>query len=141
VLSDYFGISPVATFSGGTEATAFHPHAIRALVSTGFHITPTDTSANPHYQIDYATDRTPLKAWSKVYSDPSNPQQGFCAIMTCSEADEACPMVFGAARRISLPFEDPKKSDGTPEEAATYMARSRQIAGELAFVFSQLAEK
>ncbi|MEZ4829266.1 MAG: hypothetical protein R3C61_23710 [Bacteroidia bacterium] len=58
--------------------------------------------------------------------------------MTCSEADEACPAVFGAEIRISLPFDDPKISDGTPAQAETYAYRSRQIAAELDFVFQQL---
>jgi arsenate reductase len=38
--------------------------------------------------------------------------------MTCSEADKNCPIVLGALDRISLPYNDPKEADGTPEEAA-----------------------
>ena len=79
-----------------------------------------------------------MEAWSKVYTNDANPTQGFCAIMTCSEADEACPAVFGAKARVSLPFEDPKKADGTPQEAETYLARCQQVATELAFVFHTL---
>ncbi|MEL6852382.1 MAG: protein-tyrosine-phosphatase, partial [Bacteroidota bacterium] len=59
--------------------------------------------------------------------------------MTCVEADEACPVVFGASARIALPFIDPKVSDGTPEQDTTYAARSQHIATEMAYVFAQLA--
>lgn len=138
VLADYYGISPVNTYSGGTEATAFNPNAIQALKTIGFEIEPEDSTPNPHYTIRYAAEAAPMEAWSKVYSDAVNPSQGFCAVMTCSEADEACPAVFGAKARVSLPFEDPKKSDGTPQEAETYLARCQQIATELAFVFHTL---
>lgn len=138
VLADFYGISPVETYSGGTEATAFNPNAIQALRTIGFQVEAEDNSANPRYSIKYSTPSQPMTTWSKVYSDVANPSQGFCAVMTCSEADEACPAVFGAKARVSLPFEDPKKADGTPQEAETYLARCRQIATELAFVFHSL---
>lgn len=60
--------------------------------------------------------------------------------MTCSEAEEACPVVIGAAARISLSYEDPKLYDNTAQEAAAYRQRCRQIAAELNFVFDQLKE-
>jgi hypothetical protein len=33
--------------------------------------------------------------------------------MTCNNADEACPMVFGAEARFSVKYDDPKAFDGT----------------------------
>jgi arsenate reductase len=57
--------------------------------------------------------------------------------MTCTHADENCPFIPGATR-ISLPYEDPKAFDGTPEEEAIYAERCRQIARELLFAFSQV---
>jgi hypothetical protein len=71
-----------------------------------------------------------------VYADAANPQREFCAIMTCSQADEACPNVAGAANRIAIPYEDPKAADGTPEEAAVYDERCAQIARETLYAFS-----
>ena len=59
--------------------------------------------------------------------------------MTCSQADKNCPTVEGAVLRIPLPFVDPKVSDGSPEEAATYDARTAQIASEMLYLFSQLS--
>lgn len=140
VLAEFYGISPVETYSGGTEATAFNPNAIQALRTIGFQIEAEDGSGNPRYSIQYSTPRQSMTAWSKVYSDVANPSQGFCAVMTCSEADEACPAVFGAKTRVSLPFEDPKKADGTPQEAETYLARSKQIATEMAFLMSSVKQ-
>ena len=67
-----------------------------------------------------------------------NPTKGFAAIMTCSHADKICPTVAGASLRVPVHYEDPKVSDGTPEEAATYDARAKQIATELFYVFSRV---
>jgi hypothetical protein len=58
--------------------------------------------------------------------------------MTCSEADKNCPVVRGAAVRVALPYEDPKVADGTPAEAARYDERSRQIATEMFYLFSEV---
>jgi arsenate reductase len=58
--------------------------------------------------------------------------------MTCTQADLGCPYVAGASARISLPFEDPKAFDNSPDVLVHYEARSRQIATELFYVFSQL---
>jgi hypothetical protein len=44
--------------------------------------------------------------------------------------------VAGAFRRIALPYEDPKASDGTLEEAATYDERCAQIAREMLYALS-----
>ncbi|MEM6344572.1 MAG: protein-tyrosine-phosphatase [Bacteroidota bacterium] len=138
VMADYYGFTKVETYSGGTEATAFNPNAIAALRSQGFVISTEDVDGNPLYAVQYAETAEPQSAWSKKYDDPKNPKADFCAIMTCTEADEACPVVFGASARVALPYVDPKKSDGTPEQAATYQARSLQIASEMAFLFASL---
>ncbi|MEL6653963.1 MAG: protein-tyrosine-phosphatase [Bacteroidota bacterium] len=138
VMADYYGYSSVRTYSGGTEATAFNPNAIAALRVQGLEIVALTEGQNPHYNIRYSEEQAKLETWSKVFNQAPNPQASFCAIMTCSEADEACPVVFGASKRVALPYEDPKKSDGTPEQAATYQARSLEIATEMAFLFQQL---
>ena len=58
--------------------------------------------------------------------------------MTCTHADENCPFIPGAEKRISLPFEDPKAFDDTSEEAEQYDKRSLQIATEMKYVFNEL---
>jgi arsenate reductase (thioredoxin) len=136
----YYGVPNVSTFSGGTESSAFNPRAIAACVRAGFSIAKTSESANPTYDVRFSSDNQPIKAFSKKYSDPANPQSDFCAIMTCSQADEACPIVKGAVARIATPYDDPKAFDGKPEETAKYDERCRQIATETLYVFSQIKQ-
>lgn len=137
VWAHALGWTNVRTYSGGTEATAFHPNAIAALERAGFVIKKESEASNPVYAVQFSKETTPVKCFSKVYSDTANPQEGFCAIMTCSEADEACPTVFGAEQRIALPYDDPKVADGTPQEAQRYDERCLEIATDLYYVFQQ----
>ncbi len=133
----YYGIDHVEAFSGGLEVTAFNPRAIAAVERAGFQVA-SPGGDNPHVKVTYAADRPAIESFSKKYSDPFNPQDKFAAVMTCSHADAACPLVTGATLRVSIPYEDPKASDGTPEETATYDARSKQIATEMLFLFSRV---
>ena len=138
-----FGVDGVKTFSGGTEVTAFNARAVAAMERAGFAIDPgTDLrateSGNPHYRVTYSQDSPAIECFSKVYDDPFNPAEGFAALMTCGEADEACPLVFGAAARIALRYVDPKSADGTPQETAAYNERAEQIATEMLYVFSRV---
>lgn len=127
----------VRTYSGGTEATAFNPRAVAAIERAGFHVVKPE-GKNPVYEVSFTNDRNPEPCWSKTYSDPADPQKDFCAVMTCSQADAACPIVRGALDRISLPYDDPKEADGTPEEAQRYDERCLQIAAEMFYVFSRV---
>ena len=58
--------------------------------------------------------------------------------MTCSHADENCPLVSGASARIALTYDDPKDFDGTPLEDAKYKERVHQIGREILFAFSRV---
>lgn len=138
----WYGVEGVATYSGGTEATAFNPRAVAALQRAGFEIAAPDPGPadNPRYQVSYGPEGPTMIAFSKTWQDGQNPDQGFAAIMTCTQADEACPFVRGAKLRLSLPYDDPKAADGTAEEAARYDERARQIAAEMFYLFGQLAE-
>jgi arsenate reductase len=133
----YYHVDRVETFSGGLEVTAFNARAMAALERAGFEIA-NPGGDNPHAQVTYADNRPPIEAFSKKYGDPFNPRDHFAAVMTCSHADASCPLVLGASLRVSTPYEDPKSSDGTPEETAVYDTRSRQIATEMMFVFSRV---
>lgn len=133
-----FGQDHVRTYSGGTEVTAFNPRAVAAVQRAGFNVL-TPAGMNPVYQVSFTKDRNPEDCWSKKYDDPVNPQKDFCAVMTCSEADTNCPIVRGALDRVSLPYNDPKEADGTPEEAARYDERCLQIAAEMWYVMQQAA--
>jgi protein-tyrosine phosphatase/arsenate reductase len=138
VAAHYYGIRMVVTTSGGTEATAFNPRAVLALERAGFEITEKTKGDNPVYLVSFDHDSEPLEAFSKVFSDAPNPTRDFCAVMTCAEADAACPSVPGAALRISLPYDDPKAFDGTEQETQKYDERCLQIAREMFYVFTRV---
>ena len=139
VAAHHFGLdSSVTTFSGGTEATAFNDRAVAALRRAGMDIHPAAISENTRYSVRYAADRDPMICFSKTYDDASvNPTSGFAAVMTCSHADKACPLVYGSSARFSTPYVDPKVSDGTPEERDTYDERCAQIAREMLYAMSR----
>ncbi|MGB3182805.1 MAG: protein-tyrosine-phosphatase [Cyclobacteriaceae bacterium] len=130
----------ISSYSGGTEATAFNPRAVRAMEEAGFTVVNTDsnTAENPVYEVTYAPDGPQMLCYSKKYDAEENPQTGFAAIMTCSQADEACPVVRGAEVRIPVMYEDPKAYDGTAREAEAYRERCRQIATEMLYMMSKV---
>ena len=134
----YYGIQNVVTYSGGREATAFNPRAVRALEQAGFKITKTSNAENPVYEVSFAENANDIIAFSKRYDSETNPREGFAAIMTCSHADENCPVVFGMEKRISLPYDDPKDFDGTPQETSKYSERVMEIGSEIFYAFSQV---
>jgi arsenate reductase len=137
VAAAWYGVDGVKTYSGGTEATAFNPRAVAALERAGFRV-ENPGGENPVYRVFFSKNEPALECFSKVYDHPDNPSENFAAVMTCSEADENCPFIPGAALRIPLTYEDPKEADGTPQETARYDERCRQIATELFFLFSQV---
>jgi len=122
------------TWSGGTEGTAVYPSAAEALRTQGVQLSQNTDRENPIYRIQLQSGTPPFDVFSKRYSHPSNPQNGFGAILVCSEANEACPIVSGAAARFSLPYVDPKISDGTAEESRIYQERSMEIGAEMFYI-------
>ena len=138
VASDYFHISGIGTFSGGTETTAFNINAINALSRAGFKINSAGGDENPLYNVYYDDKTAPIECFSKVYDHSKNPQQNFAAIMTCSEAEENCPFIAGAELRIATPYEDPKAFDGKPQQEEMYEERCAQIAREVLYCFSKV---
>lgn len=137
VAAYYFGVENLNTFSGGTEATAFHPNAVHALANSGLDIVKEDKVDNPIYTIRYAPEVEPLRCYSKIYDDPSNASP-YIAVMTCSDAETNCPFIPEAEARFGVKYEDPKKSDGTPSQELVYSERNRDIATEMVYLFSQL---
>lgn len=137
VAAEYYGLDGIETFSGGTEATAFNPRAVAALKRCGLEIEADDLdSENPHYRVTTSPHSDPQVCFSKVYDAPPNPTSGYCAIMTCSQADEACPLVMGCDLRIPIRYEDPKVADDTEFEAQRYDERSAQICTEMLYMLS-----
>lgn len=141
-------------FSGGSEVTRVHPNTVEALLRAGFLRSPADPAArnsekkeaplghgtsdtqgaNPLIALEDPEGHS-LELFSKLIDHPANPGSGFAAIMVCSAADEACPVVAGADVRISLPFPDPGKKDDTGEAAEAYDATLESISRDLYFSF------
>jgi len=137
VAAAYYGVEGVETFSGGTEATALNPRAVSALCRSGLKIVVEDpAAANPRYRVFVSDEATPQVCFSKVYDGSPNPISGYCAVMTCSQADDACPLVMGCDLRIPIRYEDPKVADDTEFEARRYDERSAQICSEMLYMMS-----
>ncbi|NRD19974.1 protein-tyrosine-phosphatase [Winogradskyella eckloniae] len=137
-LAHYFSIQNVFCYSGGTEATALFPMVAQTLENSGFEIKTLSKGKNPVYSIKYDQNEHPIIGFSKKLNDDFNPKSEFAAIMTCDSANETCPFVSGAEKRIPITFEDPKAFDNTPQQAEKYQERSLQIASELFYIFSQI---
>ena len=140
VAAAYFTIPNIHCYSGGTEETALFPKVAETLSNQGFNIFKIAESNNPVYAIKYDDNALPVIGFSKKYDSPFNPVLAFAAIMTCSQADGGCPFIAGAEKRIPITFEDPKVSDGTPEQSKVYAERSLQIAAEMVYVFSKISQ-
>ena len=138
VASAYFNIPNVHCYSGGTEETALFPKVAETLIHQGFTIFKITEIDNPVYAIKYSDNALPIIGFSKKYDSPFNPASAFVAIMTCSQADGGCPFIAGAEKRIPITFEDPKISDGSPEQVQVYAESSLQIATEMFYVFSMI---
>ena len=133
-----FGINNIFCYSGGTEATAMFPKVGEILTNQGFQIQKLSQEQNPVYAVKFDENQNPIICFSKAYFDDFNPKSHFGAIMTCNNADQGCPMVFGAEARFPIKYDDPKAFDGTELMDEKYSERSLQIASEMYYVFSQI---
>lgn len=136
--ASYFNFSNVFCYSGGTEATALFPIVAETLSNCGFKIAKISQADNPVYSIKFTDNEHPIIGFSKKFDDQFNPKAEFAAILTCDAADQGCPFIAGAEKRIPITFEDPKAFDGTEQQKEKYQERSMQIATELFYVFSQI---
>ncbi len=135
----FIGLPEIRFWSAGTAPSAFNPRTVAALKAVGFEVEPTGDEAprnspelpNPRYRVRWGTgEGQELVEFSKALGDAALPASGFAAVMVCDEADAGCPVVPGAACRISMPLPDPKAADDTPEECARY-ATTRDVLGRL----------
>lgn len=138
VAAFYFNIPDIYCYSGGTEETELFPKVVETLTNQGFHILKIGDEPNPEYVIKYSDKALSVIGFSKKYDSPFNPVSEFAAIMTCGQADEGCPIIPGAERRISITYDDPKTADNTPLQTQVYAERSLQIATEMFYVFSKI---
>lgn len=81
-------------FSAGTEASHVRPLAVRAMAELGIDISHQESKRLERY-LDTSFDRV---------------------ITVCDQANETCPVFFGAKERLHWSFPDPSQSTGTDEE-------------------------
>src|SRR5688500_5021646 len=58
--AQYYGVRNIQCYSGGTEATAFNPRAVKAMQEAGFDIQVVKDGTNPVYNIKFSSDASPL---------------------------------------------------------------------------------
>ena len=141
VMAVNYTIKRVNCFSGGTEATALFKSIKETLEKEGFKFETIFNGENPNYHIYFSSNAKPVIGFSKTFDDSVNPTSNFAAVMTCTQADENCPFIIGAEKRISITYEDPKSYDNTSIETEKYQERSLQIATEMKYVFSKIKEE
>ena len=141
IAACYYGVDKVATFSGGTEATACNTRTAEALRRVGFSVVSTSENQNPVYMIQFSDDQPPMKTFSKIYNQGGNPTQEFIALMCCSQADMQCPVIDGASSRYAIHYEDPKEFDDTNEEMGAYDSRCQEIALEMFYLISRVSDR
>jgi arsenate reductase len=93
-LLRHLGGDRFAAYSAGTEATGVRPLAVRAMAEVGIDISGQES-----------------KTLDRFLGEP------FDAVITvCDQANEACPVFFGAKQRLHWSFPDPSQATGTQEE-------------------------
>jgi len=148
IAAAYYGMPEIRFHSGGTAPTAFNSRTITTLKEIGVGIEPSgqeatrgeSKTANPIYVVRWGRGMETTE-FSKTYFDASNPQQGFAALMVCGEADAACPVVRGAAVRISMPYLDPKIYDDSIYESQKYAERRDDIGRLMLSVMMQVRNR
>jgi arsenate reductase len=135
VIYRRFGLKPWPIM---LEATAIFIKVLETLTSQGFQVLRLSGNENPVVAVKFAANENPILCFSKTYDHPFNPSTQFGAVMTCSNADEGCPIVVGSEARFPIKYDDPKAYDGTPLQTEKYAEKSLDIAREMWWVFSQI---
>ena len=125
----------IHSFSGGTETTAVAPTVLSTFEHFGFKVKH-GTGTNAIHKLSFNDKAKDIELHSKVYDDSYNPKTNFIAAMTCSDADENCPIVIGCEARIPLTYNDPKLYDGSALEDTMYQFEAFKIGTELKYAFS-----
>ena len=81
-------------YSAGTGATRVRPLAIKAMAELGIDISGQES-----------------KTLERYLNEPFD-----WVITVCDDANESCPVFFGAKERLHWSFPDPSKATGTEEE-------------------------
>jgi N-acetylglutamate synthase-like GNAT family acetyltransferase len=148
IAAAYYALPDLHFYSGGTAPGTFASGTAATLKSIGVDVEPSgeeaprgiEGEANPIYRVRWGTGLETME-FSKLYYDSHNPQRGFAALMVCSQAATECPMVKGAAARISAPYIDPKEYDGTELERAKYAELRDNIGRLMLSIVSQVKSR
>lgn len=89
-----FGSDRFDAFSAGTEATHVRPLAIKAMLELGVDISGQES-----------------KTLERYLNEPFDK-----VITVCDQANEACPVFFGARERLHWSFPDPSQATGSEDE-------------------------
>lgn len=137
-FSNYYNIK-CEVYSGGTVETEVHKSVLNNISDYGFNISFKECN-NPIYSIKFKNQNLG-NYFSKFYYNFENPKNEFAAIMTCSDAENNCPVVEGSEIKFSLPYEDPKKYDKSKNEKNEYKKTSETIASEMNYLFKTIKIK
>ena len=132
---------PIESHSAGTEVTVVATGVLAAIADQGMSVDSDDDEPNSIVEFGSDAEGFGVRCFSKRLDDASIPQSAVIAIMVCDAADRACPTIRGARARTSLPFDDPKRADGTDEEASIYRATSHRIANEMHYLLGKVATR
>lgn len=135
MLAHQYGL-PVTSFSGGVEFTACNERTIASLERLGMQV-EAEGEGNPRYRVVYE-DSPEAVLFSKVFDDAENPSEHAIALMTCDHADENCPFIPSAWKRLPLRYEDPKRYDDTERESSAYDETRDLIREELDQIFGMV---
>ena len=138
VAAYYYGLD-IKSYSAGVEVTACNERTVASLKRMGFKVTQKTTGSNPVYQVWFAEDAS-IELFSKTFDDDSCPKENFFTMMTCGHADENCPFIPGALKRIPFRFDDPKAFDDTDLEAVKYDERSLEIAQNIFYILKNTSK-
>jgi len=134
----YYGLNNVTTFSGGLHPDTISEKMIFALERAGYIVYTTELSGGVVYKVKYSYNLKPIIVFPKKINHKKNPDGQFMAIIIEPNANANLTEVKGAQKRLSIYYDDPQGYEGVPEEEKIYNERSRQIALEMFYVFSQL---
>ena len=137
-FSNYYNIK-CEVYSGGTVETEVHKSVLNNISDYGFNIIFKECN-NPTYSIKFKNQNLG-NYFSKFYYNFENPKNEFAAIMTCTDAENNCPVVEGSEIKFSLPYEDPKKYDKSKNEKNEYKKTSETIASEMNYLFKTIKIK
>jgi arsenate reductase len=130
---------PVEVSSGGSAPTEVHPSVISALERAGFEVLERDRWSSV-FVATTGPDAAPFELRSKRWDSAMSAGEPVVTVTNCSAAEESCPSVPGTVARLALLYDDPRRSDGKPEERATYEATSDRIGRELSLLFRGVAD-